>query len=165
MVKGRSPTKQDPSPPPFPSVLSQEFLLKLFGKQWWKKTDFEGGKQQAVPEPPTPHLLWYCLVSSFWYEHYVLIWFPDSMLWWWLLGATTGGCCFVVFGAFVAIWNRQGGNLERKKNPPPCASNRPFTALLMTGQFLCPAIFCPIIYFLSVRINGDNEALQRIMTH
>ena len=42
------------------------------------------------------------------------------------------------------------------KIPPPCASNRPFTSSLMTCQFPCPSIFCPINSFLALRIKGDN---------
>lgn len=97
-----------------------------------KKKTLREEKQQVVLEPPTPHLLWYYLLLLStdyvrWYDFYSLVWWS---LWLLLLVF----CCLWS----TVIWDSEGG-----KNPPPCASNRPFSTLLMACQFPLP------FYFLS----------------
>lgn len=78
-----------------------------------------------------------------------------------------GGCChyccccfffgFVFFSLFESNCHMKQCSVG-KKIPPLCASNRPFTTLLMTCQFPCSSIFCPINSFLTLRIKADNGA-------
>lgn len=137
---GQVPGKQDPSTLKslfasllFTPVLSQEFLLKVFGKHWWKKKkDFE--RRKTTSRSWATHTPSAVVLSSFIiYRLCALIWFLQFAL---LVIVVVVLVVFCLWS--VVIWDSEGGG---GKILPPCASNRPFRTLLMACQFPLPFHF------------------------
>ena len=95
-----------------------------------KKKDFEGRKTTSRSwATHTPSAV---VLSSFIiYTLCALIWFLQFCLVVIVLDVLVVFCLWS-----VVIWDSEGG-----KNPPPCASNRPFRTLLMACQFPLPFHF------------------------
>lgn len=135
---GQVPGKQDPSTLKslfasllFTPVLSQEFLLKVFGKHLWKKKEFQGRKTTSRSwATHTPSAV---VLSSFIiYRLCALILFLQFGL---LVIVVVVLVVFCLWS--TVIWDSDGEG----RGPPPCASNRPFRTLLMACQFPLPFHF------------------------
>lgn len=96
-----------------------------------KKKDFEGRKTTSRSwATHTPSAV---VLSSF------IIYRLCALIWFLQFGLVVIVVVLVVFFVCGALWyeTARGG----KKNPPPCASNRPFSTLLMACQFPLPFHF------------------------